>query len=257
MKKQALVLMIGVAVLALAGCGIAATETQVPRMEPTPQADIVYEGISFSYDDALATGADAETVPASEFMGTGETIPEHIEFTFTGYMPDNTLHQPRIYVYPVDALMNNSLAAPAVTELRSRLEARPELQPNNSQPFLPLFNAAQVFTAKGAYLDFHNGSGIRYLTQFDQAFLPINNYEMFYTFQGLTDDGTYYVAAILPATNPLLPADQTPLLEDIAFVNDFPTYVSDITGQVQAADAASFTPQLWLLDGMIETLEVK
>lgn len=43
-----------------------------------------------------------------------------------------------------------------------------------------------------------DGGGIRYLTQFGQAAGLITNPELFYTFQGLTDDGAYYVAAVFP-----------------------------------------------------------
>ena len=51
------------------------------------------------------------------------------------------------------------------------------------------------------YLDFKNGTGVRYLTQFDQGILPINNYELVYTYQGLTSDGKI-LCRRRPAGNP-------------------------------------------------------
>lgn len=74
-------------------------------------------------------------------------------------------------------------------------------------PFLPLFNAHQVMHTSLQYLDFKNGTGLRYLTWFSQGIMPINNYELIYTNQGLTSDGKYYVAAVLPVTHPNLPSD--------------------------------------------------
>ena len=68
-------------------------------------------------------------------------------------------------------------------------------------PFLPLFNAAQVLHAKVEFMEFRTGKGVQYLTQFDQAPLPINNLELIYTFQGISSDGKYYIAAIFPVNH--------------------------------------------------------
>ncbi|MEO8354588.1 MAG: hypothetical protein ABI621_01610 [Chloroflexota bacterium] len=38
-------------------------------------------------------------------------------------------------------------------------------------------------------INFQNGRGIRFLTQYAQYPAPINNHELFYHFQGLTNDG--------------------------------------------------------------------
>ena len=104
------------------------------------------------------------------------------------------------------------------------------------------------------YLDFKNGKGLRYLTQFDQAPLPINNNELFYTYQGLTDDGKYYVAAVLPVNHPSLPADQKVTgNEPPEFTSDFPKYVANVASNLNTQAANTFTPDLTKLDAMMSS----
>jgi hypothetical protein len=88
--------------------------------------------------------------------------------------------------------------------LQALIQAPQEMTP---MPFLPLFNAAQVMHTHVQYLDFKTGQGLRYLTMFSQGIVPINNNELIYTYQGLTSDRRYYVAAVLPVTHPSPPAD--------------------------------------------------
>ena len=126
-------------------------------------------------------------------------------------------------------------------------------------PYLPLYNAAQVMHAQVQYIDFKNGVGVRYLTQFDQAILPINNHELHYTFQGLTADGKYYVAAVLPVNLPVLPEDESVDLNNPPqnFVEDFPKYLSDTVAMLNGQSPGAFTPDLSQLDAMIESIEIK
>ena len=125
-------------------------------------------------------------------------------------------------------------------------------------PFLPLFNAQQVMHAHVQYLDFQDGQGLRYLTQFDQAFIPINNNELIYTYQGLTSDGRYYVAAVLPVNHPSLPADAAVTgNEPPEFTSDFPTYLQNVVASLNPQAANTFTPDLTQLDAMMSSLEIK
>ena len=124
-------------------------------------------------------------------------------------------------------------------------------------PFLPLFNAQQVMHAQVQYLDFKNGNGVRFLTQFDQAPLPINNFELIYTFQGLTRDGKYYIAAVLPVTHPDLPANNQVAAQQASELNDFPAYLAKTVTWLDQQPAGSFTPDLAKLDALIQSIEVK
>jgi len=213
-------------------------------------------GISFSYDDAIADEVVPETVPREEHpvpdMGV---IPEHIGLAFNGYVLPETFHEPYIHIYPVDELEAGwEYAGTIVANLQQSL-AEKQVPPEGIA-VLPPSNAGQLMRTQIAYVDFQNGTGVRFLTQLSQAYAPINNHEMFYTFQGLTGDGNYYVAAVLPVSHPALPADGTeiPGGDWEAFAQNFETYASDIEQQLDAQDASSFTPGLSLLDAMIQSL---
>ena len=80
-----------------------------------------------------------------------------------------------------------------------------------------------MFLSKPEYLKFENGSGVRYLTMYGQGFAPINNHDLFYSFQGLTADGRYWVSVIMPVNHPSLQATyDDPLPADFAqFAENF------------------------------------
>ena len=108
------------------------------------------------------------------------------------------------------------------------------------------------------YLDFKGGKGLRYLTEFDQAMMPVNNDELFYTYQGLTSDGKYYVAAVLPVNHPSLPLDgKVTGNEPPEFTANFPAYLANTVNGLNSQAANSFTPNLSDLDAMMMSIEIK
>lgn len=223
------------------------------------EPDVAFEGVSFSYDDSLAAEVRPQSIPSSDMEeATGwEVVPEHKQFSFSGYILPDTFHQARIMVYSVgeyEAL--NPAVGDKVASLKQLLAEQPATA--DSIPFLPTFYAEQMIRSQVAYFDFNGGTGVRFLTHYSQASIPVNNQGLFYTFQGLTDDGAYYVAAILPVSNPILPADgsEIPGGDLDAFAADLENYMRDIEQQLNAQAPDSFTPDLVLLDEMIQSLEV-
>jgi hypothetical protein len=240
-----------------------APPTLVPSPGPTdtPPAlppDVIFEGVSFSFDDALASWVEPEIVPATDpEVESWWQEPEHIRFNFRGYILADTFHEPQLLVYPaVEYAATDEIVKETMDQMRTLLAERPVIPPGNTLPFLPIFNAGQETTVKAAYLQFANGSGLRYLTQYSQSGSPINNYELFYTFQGLTTDQQYYVIAILPVTHPSLPRDNSHITDWAEFSDNFQEYIVELTGQLSIQDDASFSPSLILLDEMLQSLQV-
>jgi hypothetical protein len=125
-------------------------------------------------------------------------------------------------------------------------------------PFLPLLNARQVMHAHVKNLDFKNGQGLRYLTWYSQGVVPVNNYELIYTYQGLTGDGNFYVSAILPVNHPSLPEDGTITSnEPPEFNSDYDSYLTNVVTNLDQGAANSFFPDISQLDAMISSLEIK
>lgn len=215
-----------------------------------------FDQVRFRYDPAIAPFVIPARVAGATEGPEFALAPEHIAFALQGYPTANDTHAPRILVYPVAGFSRLSpAAADRIAALEALLETRP-VDPEGPLPFLPVFNADQVFQAQLRYLDFEGGSGIRYLTQYDQAPLPIQNRALFYTFQGLTDDGRYAISAILPVSTELLPEDG--LVDDPdAFAAGFEAYVAETAEALDDQAEADFAPDLAALDRMLESLQIE
>jgi putative hemolysin len=225
-------------------------------------ANVQFKGVSFSYADALAADVVGEVVPAEGEDAPGWAwIPEHVRFSFEEYALPDTFHEPRILVFAAEDLAGNETWQGIAANVQRILAEKPDEPVGVFQggAILPPMNAAHMMPApQVAYLDFQNGSGVRFLTQMGQAFYPINNHELFYTFQGMTDDGAYYVVAILPISHPSLPADGSdiPGGDFDAFSENFEAYTAGVAARLDAEGADSFAPSITALDAVMQSLEV-
>ena len=219
-------------------------------------AEITCGGVHFWLNPAIAAGATCETIPAvseSDMVGPWEVGPEHVRLTLEGYVLPSTFHAPQIFVYPTaDFASMNENAGAVIDRLQSFLAAPPATY-EEGIPFLPPFNAAQMLRAQVSFLDFQNGTGVRFLSLYGQAYRIVNSHELFYTFQGLTDDGTHYVAMVLPVSHPSLPATGDIPPDDLeAFDANFPVYVAETEAALNAQPNGSFSPDLGLLDTLVQ-----
>lgn len=219
-------------------------------------------GLRFAYDPALAAGVTVETVPAEE--PTPESAwwmvhPQHRRASFAGYASKNLYYQPHIAIYPAEefAAMSET-AAQQIGALKTLLAEQPAA-PEAEIPVLPLINAGQLMHPQVRYLSFENGLGVRFVTQYNQGVNPVTNQGLFYTFQGLTADGRFYVSAIFPVSTVALPDDPMTLIGDDpeGFAQNFATYVTETAEQLDALEAQNFEPNLDQLDALIQTLEVR
>lgn len=82
---------------------------------------------------------------------------------------------------------------------------------------------------------------------------------MFYTFQGITLDGQYYISMIMPVSHPSLPDNGTevPGGDSAVFANNFPAYIEEIEKQLGEADPSSFKPGLGLLDTLVQSFAIQ
>ncbi|MBN1310873.1 MAG: hypothetical protein JXB30_05575 [Anaerolineae bacterium] len=240
------------------------TSTFVPPVVPAPNAE--YEGISFYRDNKLAATWSVEIIPA-DIPDTGVPeawlVPSHYYFVLDGYPLASTLYKPQIYVFPVRNFEDYNTAGMEIIAQMQAFLKEPPTSVSGEIPFFPIFNAAQTMQTQIALLNFQNGSGVRFLTQYAQAAIPINSHEMFYTFQGITNDGQYYVSVIMPAAHASLPANppanasEYPGGDPDAFANNFSNYIDDIELQLNNASLSSFTPDLEMLDVLVQSLTIR
>ncbi|MBG0771172.1 MAG: hypothetical protein H0S82_05650, partial [Anaerolineaceae bacterium] len=188
-----------------------------------------------------------------------ETYPTYYEFSFSGFAIGNHFHTPVIHVYPVDEYRSiSTMASNIIDDLQAALTNHPAGGTSGALPFLPIWNAAQIFSTNVTYFDFQNGSGVRYLTMYGQALYPVDNQNLFYTFQGLTNDGQYYISAVIPVTNPILPDDGSATVDDwMAFDQNWESYIEGVLQTLNGQSAENFTPNLALLDEMMASFSIE
>lgn len=182
-----------------------------PKRVPLPI--VALNGVQLQ-NTLFGTTAQIEQVAASPPIPDtppGDEFPAHVRIHFAGYDPVATagLSRPiptQINVYPTDefAAYGFALELNALLDVFAR---RPDLNNIGQLPFVPPNGLEQAARARGRYLEFGGGRGIGYLVAFvgpDNQLVPD---DLFYTFQGLSDDGKLYVAATFPvATNTLTEA---------------------------------------------------
>jgi hypothetical protein len=238
------------------------TETPTVPVPTTIPANVICNKLSLYLDPALGSGYNCQTIPES----SGADLPyfainpQYTEVTFQGYSLADTFFPAHIDIFPVQRFRE---LVPDV--MNERLPALQTLiaggTPGSSAlPLLPIENAAQVFYCQAAVIQFQSGSGIRFLTEYAQYYAPVNNHDMFYSVQGLTSDGQYWISATLPVSSPILPEDGTnppggQTWEN--FTNNYDSYKTDIIAQLNAQTPGSFMPTLTMLDALINSIIVQ
>lgn len=246
----------------------AATATPaVPQPDtPTAAPTISNSGINLTVPPELGDSKSQILVPESldPQAPIWDIHPAYAEITLEGYPLQEKFFRPQILVYPAAEFEKaNEGAAQIISDLKTLLAAPPDPLPG-SLPFLPLFNAAQIFHANEQFLKFQNGSGVRFLTQFGQDAMPVNNHDLLYTFQGITGDGAYYISVILPVNASFLMEFPSPEFTLPPDGIPFPWGSYDTLGEYYRAsvrqlnDTApdAFTPSLTTLDTLVQSLLV-
>ena len=225
------------------------TDSSSPEPNTVLQANATstkFNGVEFEYPEYLFQDVQAEI-----------STDGYDDFKFTDYVLTESNNNPAIMVYSTHEMNKiDSIANEIIPQLKTVLNTQPEHP--EKLPFFPNWHAAQFTVMQVDYLTFENGKGVRYLTQYGQNYWPINNQSMFYTFQGITDDGKYYVSAIFPVSHPSLPQSGSDYSGDFsAMENDFDGYLSQIANQINGQADDTFFPQLDHLDGIITSLTIQ
>ncbi len=253
--------------LAVPGCGLAAPAGSATASEPG--IPVSATPIRFVIPAGLATGASAETIDVvtDQTGAPWDVAPAHLQLTFEGYALQGSFHVPQLFVYPAQeyAAMNPA-AAESVKRLQAILADPSGSYNKDTLPRVPFFNAGQVFAAQQKVIHFSGGSGKRFMTQYAQDVSPVNNSGLFYDFAGLSDDGKYFIIAILPANLPFLAADNNPSATVPAGGIPFPpssssgssfeSYYQQIAQRIDAASPDEFAPPLSMLDALIQSISV-
>ena len=265
-------------------------------------SEVKYGGVSLHVDEPLVTEIKAETIPASLSGKPSDLWPEHVAFTLVGYPPHPGLPSgfPQLRVFSIQqfrdaietgfrdyakstvfkpreswtndfdeevrvlkALLTAKPKQPAVQSFLKRIRHKTDY--NKGMPFLPMWEAHQAFVSNVKYVNFRNGKGVFFLTQWDSETSRIANDGLVYAFQGITSNGRYYVYAEFSVSAPTLPNGHEP---DVIAWNeknyllprqssDYQEYSRRVVAQLEALRGDEFQPKLELLERLISSIEVQ
>jgi hypothetical protein len=225
---------------------------------------VTLDNVSFTLPLGVAEHAQSEMVSAVTDANAApiwEIAPAHLQFKLTGYQVQGTFLEPQILVYPADEYAQlNAFAAEQIQRIKN-IPAGAALA-TDAMPLVPTFNAGPIFAAHIQLLDFQSGRGVRMVTQYAQYLAPVNNHELFYHFQGLTNDGKYYVIAVLPVSSSILAEDDNPGSQippggvPVPATGPDAAYYEAATNALDAMYPDSFNPSLFQLDTLIKSITV-
>jgi uncharacterized protein YraI len=242
----------------------------VPYIPPsvatqTPQGlQAVSGNITFNVDSTLATDVSVATIPANPPVPDTPPwnyAPAYTRFSLVGYPTENRYFRPQLSIFPVVdwETMDPDTTATRINALQTLIRQRSDLNAVTDElPLLPIANAAQVIAVQRGYLNFQDGAGIRFVTHYAQSVDPLTNESIFYTFQGLTGDGAYYVAATFPVTTSALPDTIDYNTFDYnAFSASYQSYMDTTIKTLNDLPTSGFAPGLSKLDALIQSLRVE
>jgi hypothetical protein len=221
----------------------------------------------------LADSFDWQVIDASPIPPGpgGQGFPRHIVLGFDGEDPLQVPYTERriMYIFPVEAYINlyqangSDIVAQQVTRLEELIATADGRQgmPEGLMPLLPPPNSLMDRWVQFEDLNFVDGEGIRYISDspLRQSIGVWSNETMDYYYQGLTEDGRFYVSFKWPVATSLLPntlndASEEAIQEAGESRESYDAYQAALKSELNALGPAGWEPDLSQLDAMMASL---
>jgi len=239
---------------------------------------VEFKGVSFHYSPKIFGNVRLEEIDAYPLKEPDwkpdRVAPEHLLFTFDfGREYSKKAH---VSVYPLNKFPKMYSVNPeSVKSIEEKIEALGKALNDKTYrlegeiPHLPFADASQDFHSKVHHFNFENGKGILFVTHWSHGAGLLSNHNLIYRFEGLSDDGKFYVTAETPVSVDFLP-DESPdefeghtyedLFEDYKVPKSerkrFDTYINSITSRMEKLNAGDFRPNLETFESLISSLRI-
>lgn len=235
---------------------------QMSAVTPVPTVELVqieWDGVTLSYDPNLILDIEASTVPAK----TGEDPYEMPAPSYTQF--SLILDSGVILVVPIAAYLEVAdFAEELFVDLSLLIDEKPE-EFGDCVPELPLvafFHHCdhQQFNANVDFVDFQNGSGVRFVTVYGiQDAVPVSNENLVYIFQGFTEDDKYYLVGGFRLTHKQLDEYVGAFPQEVYTDEDGVALGEYFSGYEELLNKTpeDFQPLLTRFDMIIESLRVE
>jgi hypothetical protein len=249
--------------------GSLAVESPLATFYPREATIIEYENLTFQVNPVLAQRVEVDHIPGipvEEFeMTMFGASPDYYAFSLAGFPITVGLHAPQVMLFRTAEFPDVEISAytTELNRLQRLLAERPTLTSRAADweseplPLLPPVNAAQIMAIGPQFVDFENGTGLRYLALYGQDAAPVTADRLFYAFAGLSDDGETVIAAQFPLFVPSLPDSIDYAVFDYeAFIDEMDEYLAETLAQLVALPDDEFVPDLSLLDTLVSSFQV-
>ena len=170
-----------------------------------------------------------------------------------------------VRVYATSDLEGYRLATRQLTRLQELLTERPDpasLEVMSEQlsvdlPYLPIPEAGQPLAARVGYIDTPELSGVAYVTGFRQDVFPFARDDFWYTFQGVSADGQWYVSVTWVLRATMFPARVGNAAARRVGRNarTWARYIRQSVNTLDAAEPSAFRPSLETLDALVRSID--
>ncbi len=231
------------------------------------------DGLGFSFDRVLGTSVNISQVPGQSPATQQIDAPQPPHLAFTLYprrAEDKRIPRPFdapgvVRFYRIADLAPYDLQAQQLAHLKTLLSERPDpatLMTIGADggvdplPFVTDFAAAQAIVARVGYVDTPELAGVSYLTVFRQDVYPFTGGDFWYTFQGLSANGTWYVSADFVITASMFPSKIS--IKDGNRISSsakrWAAYLRTSLGTLNGAEPSAFTPPLTSIDALVRSI---
>ena len=248
--------------------------TQTPEIESdnaledliTLDAEVAAEGVSFNYSPVLYSsitpGREAPRIDGYRTLNDDALIltgvPDHIVFRGES---DQLTSRPPLLV--VQAIVDETGFFYPSYEISAQEYFNELRRVSLTRPRLSFVFDRDDFVVGAAYRDFSNGKGIsaiRYLPSSDEP-EEITNRQLFYTFEGITDNGNFYIWYQYPIQAQALPDQETFTENQLSVLaaneDNFSIYKINEMEQVRRSlENNELTPNREVLDELVSTIFV-
>ena len=231
--------------------------------------------VSFDHNPSVFGGFEREVVAEYRLQEPDHkpdgVAPRHVKIeTASGRDGRNTV----VEVYPLEGFLPMYAANGELAEwVNEKIESLKVVMENKDHrlrgeiPHLPYADVSQDTIAQVRHVPFKNGKGVLFVMSWSHGIEFVNNDRLFYRYEGLTDDGKFYVTAEMPIRVAFLPEDEgankvdgytwEELVTDTGTNSERPVkYLADVTERLERLRDKDFTPALHQFEALVRSIKV-
>ena len=231
--------------------------TASPVATKVPINEARYKGFSITLPQGLGYSWTAEEVEQSSDPNGPQT--SHYIFHLNTSQENANIRKAKIYILPLDDYVEDNAWHYHIEELDNYRVSGDfsQLSPYDFLPFPRLFSGTQSFRSKIKAIAFQNGSGIRFLTAYENDLMPMHTNSLFYAFVGVTNDKNYLVAGVIPIFRSPLPQNTDYPNDYDSIITRYDQHISEGVQLLNETQDKDFGPNLEWIDALFKSMNLK